>query len=484
MQDSMLFWVLLVPVLMLIFLLAMGAIAQVQEKFYFTALGLLLVTYIVTGKGLAYLGFGPIYISELVLLLGGFSLVLITLLRGRLYVGAVIHWNALILLFFMFWCALRTVPYISVYGMDALRDATMWGYALFAIIIAFLLTADGFKRLLNQYSYFLPWILLGLLVGIYLVKYTQLPAIPNSPVPIINVKGGDAGIHLAGIGAFLLLGLDRFYGVPYRRWQQWAMWMMWGIVWFVYGSITRGGMVAALVGLAVAFILRPTLKGWVKPAILLLVLLTALFIADTSGLSQVGSNQRRELSFEQIATNFTSIVGGNSRSDQEATIEWRLNWWERIVGYTFGGEYKWTGKGFGINVALSDGVYSDPNLPPNRHPHNYMMSILARSGVPGFFLLLLFFVTFGLRLFMATRREGYMGRTAVWLLAYWMAFLFDMQVDVLIENPMGGIWFWSLVGISWVFIYRMPKQQSLAPQSQPLPSSSLVAAQNIPAQAG
>jgi tetratricopeptide (TPR) repeat protein len=52
-----------------------------------------------------------------------------------------------------------------------------------------------------------------------------------------------------------------------------------------------------------------------------------------------------------------------------------------------------------------------------------------------------------------------MGRTAIWLLAYWLAFLFAAQADVFLEGPMGGIWFWSLTGVIWVFLFRLSNQE-------------------------
>ena len=115
------------------------------------------------------------------------------------------------------------------------------------------------------------------------------------------------------------------------------------------------------------------------------------------------------------------------------------------MDYTLDGPYFWGGKGFGINLATVDGFPSPAGAPPNRHPHNITMDILARSGVPGLVLWLVFLVLLGFRLLKATTRPGPAGKTATWLLAYWLAFVFNAQVDVFLEGPMGGIWFWSLV---------------------------------------
>jgi hypothetical protein len=106
------------------------------------------------------------------------------------------------------------------------------------------------------------------------------------------------------------------------------------------------------------------------------------------------------------------------------------------------------------------------------------MNILGRAGFPGLVLWLLFLLTHGWRLFSATFRQGYAGRTTIWLLAYWVAFLFNAQVDVFLEGPMGGVWFWALVGMTWVYLYRVPQWKaqtaavspSYAPVAQSVPS--------------
>jgi O-antigen ligase len=477
MQSSILPYVVIIPAFMLVCIGVIGFLVQVKEKLFITALGLLLLIYMTTGKGFAYLGVPPLYISEMVFVLGIVTVLFLVLVRGRFYVGAINHWGAFCLLLFIIWCALRTVPFLTEYRIEALRDGVIWGYALIAFCVALLLTPSGFDRLLTLYSRLLPYILVWLTVAYLLTRYISLPSVPGSPVEIINLKSGDAGAHLAGAGAFLLMRLDRIYGRPYKKWQLWMMWAFWGISWLLYGTVGRGGMLAALLGLAIAFLLRPKLSGWVRPAVLVSVLLFALLLADLTGISQVGSRSRRAFSFEQIATNFASLVGQASSTDEQGTIQWRLMWWKKIADYTIlGGPYFWDGKGFGINLATADGFPSPAGAPPNRHPHNITMNILGRTGVPGLFLWLLFLLVFGLRLLKATTRQRYAGKIATWLLAYWVALLFNAQVDVFLENPMGGIWFWSVVGISWVFIYRLPRAHAqtlpvLAPDYLPLPNN-------------
>jgi hypothetical protein len=43
-------------------------------------------------------------------------------------------------------------------------------------------------------------------------------------------------------------------------------------------------------------------------------------------------------------------------------------------------------------------------------------------------------------------------------LAYWTARIVNMNFDVYLEGPMGGIWFWTIFGLGlatmWLYRYR------------------------------
>ncbi len=132
------------------------------------------------------------------------------------------------------------------------------------------------------------------------------------------------------------------------------------------------------------------------------------------------------------------------------TIRWRLMWWRAIVGYTFRGPYFLSGKGFGVNLADADGFQPEKNH-GLRDPHNVFMTFLARSGVPGLALFVILIGTVSWNLLTAWRRsDGEERRLNVWLLAYLTAMLVNACFDVYVENPMGGVWFWSLVGAAMV----------------------------------
>lgn len=172
----------------------------------------------------------------------------------------------------------------------------------------------------------------------------------------------------------------------------------------------------------------------------------------------------RPATIDQILENIGSVFVPSSDEGLEGTRRFRLRWWGAIVDYTVFGEYFWTGKGFGINLADADGFQAnlDGSL---RAPHNSHLTALARAGVPGFALWALLQGAFGiglLRSVLAQRRAGDMSLAAIgaWLLAYWTAMMVNTSFDPYIEGPQGGIWFWAVVGLGLVVMRLNPRPQT------------------------
>jgi hypothetical protein len=162
----------------------------------------------------------------------------------------------------------------------------------------------------------------------------------------------------------------------------------------------------------------------------------------------------RPATLQQLIENILSLFGSSSNDRLEGTKEFRLAWWGKIIDYTVFGDYFWTGKGFGVNLADADGfqITRDHSL---RAPHNSHLTVLARMGVPGFVLWLLLQAWFGiglLRSVLAHRRAGdaRLAAIAAWLLVYWVAIMVDTSFDPFLEGPQGGIWFWVVFGMGMV----------------------------------
>jgi len=134
----------------------------------------------------------------------------------------------------------------------------------------------------------------------------------------------------------------------------------------------------------------------------------------------------------------------------DSTKEWRMNWWRDIVNYTVYGRYRWTGKGFGVNLAEDDNyqVLRDNSL---RAPHNAHMDILAREGVTGVIIWVALQLAYIAGLVLEYTRAK-MNRDSRWqavflfLICYWLAFIINASFDVYFEGPMGAVWFWVVFG--------------------------------------
>jgi hypothetical protein len=170
----------------------------------------------------------------------------------------------------------------------------------------------------------------------------------------------------------------------------------------------------------------------------------------------------RPATFQQLIDNLLSIFGSSSEGGLEGSKQFRLAWWGTIIDYTVFGDYFWTGKGFGVNLADDDGFQStvDHSL---RSPHNSEMTVLARMGVPGLLLWALLqgaFVIGLLRALTAHRRGGDTQIAVVGglILVYWVAMMIDTSFDPYLEGPQGGIWFWVIFGLGLVVMRIAPKR--------------------------
>ena len=421
-----------------------------RVDWYLRVLCIVLMCYAIAGKGFAYIGYPPLFIGELLLLAGLFVWVESRLAGLNAAVPA-----QLLVIAFMLWGLFRTIPGIGKHGVDALRDAVVWGYALFALIVGGLLTAKP-QRLANLDRAFFKFVKIFLVatpfafaLGMWL--YMHVPALPGSNVPVFGpYKTGDAMMHLTGCFAYLSVCLPSMALI-----RPWMFAAMGGSIIINFNG--RAGLVAFACGALVVTLLRPFNKLALGTILFAVVGLGFFWITDLRiELPPSG----RYLSFEQFASNVTSIAGETQREELDGSRHWRLEWWNTIFDYTFHGPYFWTGKGFGINLANSDGfqVHADGSL---RSPHNGHLTILARAGVPGFALWCLAqlawaFMVFDAFVRAARAKERRWTSLFVFLMAYWAAFMANISFDVFLEGPVGGIWFWTLfgVGIAAVRIHR------------------------------
>lgn len=405
-----------------------------------------LAGYAILGRGFAAIGIPPLYIGEAMLALG-----IIVLMRTRCWFAMLATPASVLLAMLITWVVIRTIPFIDVYGVDALRDSVVVVYGLFAfIVIAVLLERpQRLYWIVCAYSS-LAWIY-GLTGGVLYVASVTAPdflSIPNTDIRLPYIRAGEAASHLAGTAVFALLGLRA--STP--------LWCILLIVNMALITASRAAMLTCLVPVALAAILSGQLRRFLPTVLIGLALLMTAAALDV----EVALPGGRSIGPAQIVDGLGSVMGTSDASNYEGTKQFRLRWWATIQNYTFNGPYFWTGKGFGANLALEDG-YQNWATGENglRSPHNGHMTVLARTGVPGLVLwIALLAVWFCMLLYNAAvahrRREARWVSLFLWIFCYGAAIIINASFDVALEGPMIGIWFWSIfgLGIGATMIYR------------------------------
>jgi hypothetical protein len=425
-----------------------------QGDRYLALLAIALLGYALMGKGFAYLGFPPLYVGEIAFITG-----IVVFLRTGALVGALATLPALLLAVLMAWILARTVPFVSVYGFDALRDSVIIMYGGFAFFVIALLLEDG-RRIETVIGYY--GIMLAsfpaMFVGLLLTKYwgNYIPRL-YGPVPIVDIGPSAVGTHLAGTIIYVLIG--------YRKVS-----FVWVVVWFatlaLVGATNRGATLAVVVPVAFAMFMLRRFRLMLTTVVAGVAIFAALlsFESTFGEYNEAKDSIERPVSAHQILENAKSIIG-QSGQQSEGTKQWRLNWWDIIINDTIHGPNFWTGRGFGLNLADADGFggTGDPRnpRPPLRSPHNAHMTLLARAGIPGLVLWALVLVSwFGMLMnaMLAARARGHERWVELFLFVacYAMAILINASFDVALEGPVQGIWFWCLfgLGVGSVMIYR------------------------------
>ncbi len=425
------------------------AIGRRSIAVFHGALVALLIGYAFLGKGFAYFGLPPLYVGELCLALAVVA-ILYSIRQARFSLPL------LFLVLFMAWGLLRTVPYVGTYGLFAIRDGVTWEYGLFAIAVALTVRHEHVDRVVALYrrgALLLVWWMP--VAAILTFRFAaSLPKYPGSPVPFVFYKAGDSGVQLAGIAAFVLLGLySARETAPIRQIVLWGGWFVSAGL----AALSRSAMLAMATAAACLMFVFSV------PRVLSLAFVGSVFAVMLLTVNpEVDLGLGRNVSITQLITNLGSITGSDD-AQLDASRDWRLAWWNKIYGYTVDGPYFWVGKGFGVNLATQDGFQVDAQQ-SLRAPHSAHLEILARAGVPGLALWALFQVAFAsavLRAVAVARRINEPAWIPLlgWVFVYWLAALVNGSFDVYLGGPQGGIWFWSMIGLGLALI-RMVNERA------------------------
>lgn len=443
-----------------------GEIQRTWADRYLIFLMCVLAGYMLAGRGFAYLGAPPLFIGEITLLLGT-----IVFLRLGLIMACLGTFTSLVLAAMMAWALLRTLPFIPAYGIDAPRDSVIIMYGAFSYIIMGLLLDDARRLdfLIDCYKRFIRYFIPIVPFLFFLSQYAKdwPPNIPGTDVRSILIGPGEVTVHLAGAAVFALVGY-------YRPTVLWVIALLATLA--MASSLNRGGMLSFMIPVFLAVILTGKFRTLAVIVGAGLVLFAAAYTAERAftDYEEAARQQERQLRPTQFVSNVQSLIG-HSDEKLEGSRRWRLEWWGVIMRDTvLGGPNFWSGRGFGLNLAMEDGFGDANHANPLRSPHNAHMTILARVGVPGIALWGLFlFCWFGMiaMAFVDARIRKRPEWSGLFLVVgcYVLAALINSTFDVALEGPMQGIWFWFLVGfgIASVMIFRFQTVRAAQLEARP-----------------
>jgi O-antigen ligase len=413
-----------------------------------------LLGYAVMGRGFAYLGVPPLFVGE-ILMLGGCACLLVC---GRWWLMLRMP-QTIALLVLCGWCVLRTVPFLRTYGIDAARDSIIYLYSLFAFAVAGVMICRPqiLATVVNNYRLFMKVFLLLVPFLWILFQFLgeRLPTWPGTQVPIIYLKAGDLQVHLGAILAFMA---SEVAGIT-------------AIGWFVpmfitaalLGPVNRGGMVSFGMAIIATLIFKP-FNRWAMGFIVTAAV--GLSVLGITGISFQIPGSQRDISFEQLATNVISVFSKDAGNLDEiqGTKQWRLDFWNAIIDDASSGSNFW-GKGFGINLVSDYGFQIDEEEAV-RAPHNGHITMLARTGIPGFCLWVITHLLWAGGILDCYIRSRWNGQKRwaglfMFLLIYWMLIMINASFDPYIEGPMGGVWLWSVWGVGLAAMYLRTKEPEL-----------------------
>lgn len=431
------------------------------ERWFGTALVVLLLGYAFFGRGFAYLHIsaGPtVYVGELVLALG----LLAVVLRSRMLGRALRSGPARMYLLFALWGAVRTVPNLGTYGMDAVRDSVIYYYGLFMLLVPELVTD---RRQLQRIAYlygrvagvYVFWVLIEDLAVTFLGG--RLPTVPGTGVRLLYLRAGDSTVHVACAMAFFMLVAGH---VPGERLKEK------GVGWYVVAllsgiaSLGRAAYLALASALSVAFALGRRERLW-RP-LLGIALLAAAFLLVNPRVNWGG----REISPEWMLGYTRGIFVRTEEPEfKQSTKEWRLNLWSDMVDDLSVRSSLLQGRGCGPNIVAELGYEREDRARPNRNPHSCHMTVLSRMGIVGFLIWVLLQGSLVFYLYKRWRRAGdagdrFLQGVLAWVLCYWIAFMMDASFSVSLEGPHQGIWFWSILGLGLAAAQLEPRSEKKA----------------------
>jgi O-antigen ligase len=376
---------------------------------------------IVMRSAFAHLRVGPLYVTDAAL----FILLALAIL---FYPQRFFAWRRTekILVAYVAVCVLHVLAALDG-GMWTLKDATLGGYALFALLVpVFVTSMDRLRRLVA-------------------VAFASAVALAAYGVFLPDI-GGNASFYL-GAGA-----LGALAGLCFRtRWA--SVFAFCVFVLQMVASGRRASALALLAAIATLFVALPLpaqrrFLHAVAAVLLSGVVLGAAAVSSPPLAARLGWGVQRYLS---------GTVGYRS----DGTAQWRLGAWRNAVELI--GENPVSGVGFGtpINVYPVDEPPEKMESPFNYGlPHNTYLTVALKTGLPGLALLLA-----GLAVWL--RRVWRLRARSTWACAVVALGVYGCcygYFALFFERPFMAFPFWVVIGVG-LSLERLTERLPEEPQS-------------------
>ncbi len=355
--------------------------------------------------------------------------------------------------FMAFGFLLTIIGVLSHDPQEAARDAAIWYYGLFAIVMGTLARAwePAYDFFLQWYTRIIPVFLIVGLVRLVMANQRSGIFLPDSDVLITSHKPGNLGVQAVLVISFLLLVI-----APELERREKARNLTYTVAGLLLlalaGTQNRGVMVAGFVALIIVYVAGRAARPFMGSV--LVVVIAALILAFSFDVRF--DLERREVSVDQLFANILSIdfkVDRDGASEDDGTIAWRLKLWELVMDDTLTTERFLSGFGFGPNLASKYGFVAGAGDGPElRNPHNSHLSVVARMGLIGTALWIALWAIWYRHLWRArvqfkTVGEDQKAGFLAWCMVAALAALVNGVFDPSLEGPQAAIWIWSIYGL-------------------------------------
>lgn len=333
------------------------------------------------------------------------------------------------------------------------RDFAPFAYALIAFLAArsFSISSDAIKTSSSNVLFFaLSMHAVWSGIATYsLIPADALPTLAGSPLPLLGLRPDIDSALVGCYSAWLLFKwLRRESGSSILLLAAALSWAV------VLGMSTRAGLISALICTTIALsavriarrddaVYRSATRRKDR-RMTALALLSGGFLASVLVLPTTAPGERL------IATLSESVGVNSAQLNAQGTTNARIFGWGRVISYTQGTDARiFFGAGFGPNV-LQDAeaafIYEGTTYDGVRSPHNWLLTIFARTGLIGLFFFVALVTAVVLRVW-RLRQLVIADPIAFPALLIAAALVPVSLLGVVMEAPFGAIPFWWCLGI-------------------------------------